>query len=165
MSDIPAETVPDYPDISALWDHPLQPAHCPQCSVAHLIPKEMETALCPACFRARLVTQPTIIRSEPPELLLEFEITPTQVKAYFTNWLKGVWLRPKELDATLLTQRLTRIFIPMWLVDGKVIGSWQAQMGYDYEVASSQEVFRDGRWTTRKLTENAHPLGTSLWDS
>jgi hypothetical protein len=26
-------------------------------------------------------------------------------------------------------------------------------MGFDYEVASSQEVFRSGHWTTRKLTE------------
>jgi len=153
MSDIPAETTPEYPDISALWNHPLQPAHCPKCSVAHLIPNDMETALCPSCFSARLEPQPTIIRPESPELILDFLITPAQVKVQFTNWLKGVWLRPKELDASLLTQRLTRTFIPMWLVDGKVTGNWQARVGYDYEVASSQEVFSNGRWTTRKLTE------------
>lgn len=153
MSDIPTPTSPEYPDISALWERPLQPAHCSNCGVAHLIPKEMQTALCPACFSTRLEPQPTIIRPEPPELLLDFAITPAQVQARFREWLKGVWLRPKELTPDVLSQRLTRTFIPMWLVDGKVTGSWQAQMGYDYEVASSQEVFRNGHWTTRKLTE------------
>jgi hypothetical protein len=153
MSDIPTPISPAYPDISTLWGYPLQPAHCPQCGVAHLIPQQMETALCPACFGARLEPQPTVIRSEPPELVLDFAISPAQVQARFEAWLKGVWLRPKELAPGVLTQRLTRTFVPMWLVDGQVQGSWQAQMGYDYEVASSQEVFRGGRWTTRKLTE------------
>jgi len=153
MSDVPAPHTPIYPDLSAFWEHPLQPAHCPQCGVAHLIPKEMETALCPACFTARLEPQPTIIRPEPPELLLDFALSPTQVQERFEVWLKGVWLRPEELTPGVLTQRLTRTFVPMWLVDGQVTGNWQAQMGYDYEVASSQEVFRSGQWTTRKLTE------------
>ncbi len=153
MTDNPTGASPKYPDISALWGRPLQPARCPQCSIAHLIPKEMETALCPACFGARLDPQPTVIRPEPPELLLDFAITPAQVKVRFSDWLKGVWLRPKELDSGVLAQRLTRIFLPMWLVDSKVTGSWQAQMGYNYQVASSQEVFRNGGWTTRKLTE------------
>jgi hypothetical protein len=121
--------------------------------VAHLIPAEMETALCPACFRSRLESQPALIRPEPPELLVDYVLTPAQVRERFNTWLKGVWLRPKELDPAILTHRLTRTFVPMWLVDGQVRGHWQAQMGYDYEVASSQEVYRSGGWTTRKLTE------------
>jgi hypothetical protein len=153
MNDNPTQSSPEYPDISALWQHPLQPAHCPNCDVAHLIPKELETALCPACFNARLEPQPTVIRPEPPELLVDFALTPAQVRTRFETWLKGVWLRPKELAPSVLTYRLTRTFVPMWLVDGQVSGNWQAQMGYDYEVASSQEVYRSGRWTTRELTE------------
>ncbi len=113
----------------------------------------MQKALCPACFGARLETQPTVIRPEPPEIILDFTITPTQIRTRFDDWLKGVWLRPKELASGVLVQRVTRTFIPMWLVDGKISGNWQAQMGYDYEVASSQEVFRNGRWTTRRVTE------------
>ena len=143
----------EIPDISEIWGLPLQAAHCPRCREAHLIPAEMQTALCPACYGANLELQPTINRPEAPELLIKFNITPQQVKTGLQNWLKGVWLRPHELQANLLTQRLTRTFIPMWLVDGVVSGTWQAEMGYDYQVASSQEVYRNGSWTTRKLTE------------
>lgn len=156
MNELPATpTGPpvDFPDLSTLWGSPIQAAHCPQCGVAHLIPATMQTALCPACFEARLETQPTINRPEPPEMLIDFKISPTQVKAGFQTWLKGVWLRPKELQPEVLSQRLTRTFIPMWLVDGTVTGTWQAEMGYDYQVESSQEIYRSGTWTTRKLTE------------
>ena len=156
MSEIPntpLETPIEYPDLSALWGRPLQATHCPHCGVAHLIPAEMERALCPACFEARLEPQPSINRPEAPELLINFSTNPAQVQAGFETWLKGVWLRPKELQPGMLAQRLTHTFIPMWLVDGGLSGTWQAQMGYDYQVASSQEAFRNGKWSTRKLTE------------
>jgi hypothetical protein len=113
----------------------------------------LKNALCPACYVGRLDDQPTVIRQEPPELLVNFMITPDQVKLRVKHWVKGIWLHPKELDPDILTQRLTRTFIPLWLIDGKVTGTWQAKMGYDYKVASSQEVFQNGTWKTHKLTE------------
>jgi hypothetical protein len=69
------------------------------------------------------------------------------------DWLKGIWFRPKELDPNLLSRRANRTFIPLWLVDGTITGTWQAQMGYDYEVASSQERYQDGIWKTRNVRE------------
>ncbi len=41
----------------------------------------------------------------------------------------------------------------MWLVDGNVTGCWQAQAGYNYQVASSKEDFNSGQWTTHQITE------------
>ncbi|MFC1996602.1 hypothetical protein ACFLXI_03205, partial [Chloroflexota bacterium] len=149
MSDIASQ----YHDLSGLWGRSLQPANCSNCDVAHLIPADMETVLCPACYGSRLELQPEVIRPEPPEMLLDFIITPEQTRENFRDWLKGVWLHPKELSLEVLTQRLTRTFIPLWLVDGKVSGKWQAQMGFNYQVASSQEVFQSGGWTTRTQTE------------
>ena len=161
MNDIPAETSPEYPDISALWKHPLQPAHCPNCSVAHLIPKEMGTALCPACFSAQLEPQPTIIRPEPPELMLDFVITPAQVKLQFTNWLKGVWLRPKELDSCAANPAVDPHFYPY------VARRWQSER----ELASADGLrLRGGQFAgsfpRRKvdytqIDRDAHPLGTA----
>ncbi len=139
--------------IATLWGIDLQPGYCPRCGVAHLIPAEMAQARCPACFEVVLENQPTVLRPEAAELLADFTVTPAQARVQVEAWLKGVWLRPKELDAALLAQRLTKTFWPMWLVDGQVSGQWQAMMGYDYQVASSQERFRDGRWSTRQVTE------------
>jgi hypothetical protein len=42
----------------------------------------------------------------------------------------------------------------MWLVDGRVVGAWQARMGFDYQVESSQERFQEDRgWQTQRLIE------------
>jgi hypothetical protein len=140
-------------ELSTLWGLSLQPAYCPKCEVAHLIPGKLEGTLCPACFSKRLEHQPSVIRQEPPELILNFMISPDQVEMGFKDWVKGIWFRPKELDPNLLSRRLNRTFFPLWLVDGKITGTWQAQMGYDYQVASSQETYQNGTWKTRKVNE------------
>lgn len=140
-------------EILTFWGKNLQPAHCPRCNVAHLISVERESITCPSCYKADLEYQPTIIRSEPPELMLEFSISPIQIKDRLREWLKNFWLHPKDLNPDILIQRLNRTFIPLWLIDGNVFGNWQAQMGFEYQVASSQEIYKSGYWTTRKLTE------------
>ncbi|MBN1665811.1 MAG: hypothetical protein JW862_01935 [Anaerolineales bacterium] len=136
-----------------LWQQNLHATRCPRCENQYLVPAARENALCPGCFAAHLESMPGTLRPEPPESLIPFEITPAQVSVRLQAWLKGNWLRPTELDAHILGQRLTRTFLPMWLVDGQVCGWWQADMGYDYQVASSQEVYQGGRWTTNRLTE------------
>jgi hypothetical protein len=143
----------EHQELSTLWGQSLQPVHCLNCKVAHLIPGNLESTHCPACFSGRLERQPSVIRREPPELMVNFTISPEQVEMHFKDWVKGIWFRPKELDPNLLSRRVNRTFIPLWLVDGKITGTWQAQMGYDYEVASSQEAYQNGTWRTRKVTE------------
>ncbi|MBU0493692.1 MAG: hypothetical protein KKA73_29655 [Chloroflexi bacterium] len=140
-------------DIAELWGRPMQAAHCPQCGVAHLLPVVEEAVTCPACFAATLEPQPTLLRPEPPELVVEPGLTPAQVGEAFTKWLGGLWLRPTDLQPRALISRLTQVYLPLWLVDSGVGGSWSAQMGYDYQVASSQEHYRGGQWTTREVTE------------
>ncbi|MGD2159000.1 MAG: hypothetical protein PVG32_19125 [Anaerolineales bacterium] len=136
-----------------IWGSPIKPARCPNCEVAHLIPDDMENALCPACYESHLEDQPEILRPEPPELILNFIVAPDNVTNLLKDWMRGVWLRPAELDPAILTARLTRTFTPMWLVDSRVSGTWGAQMGFDYQVASSQEFYRNGRWITQEVTE------------
>jgi hypothetical protein len=140
-------------ELSTLWGQSLQPAYCPNCEVAHLFPGNLENTLCPACFSEFLERQPSVIRKEPPELVVNFNITPEQVEMRFKDWVKGIWFRPKGLDPNFLSRRVNRTFIPLWLVDGKITGTWQAQMGYDYDVASSQEAYQDGTWKTRNVRE------------
>lgn len=141
------------PDVAESWGLALQPASCPHCGVTHLVPAGREGIDCPACFSATLEPQPAPPRPEPPELLLEYAIALAQVEGTLEKWLASVWLRPPDLKSSVLLSRLTRTYIPMWLVDGVVDGTWAARMGYDYQVASSQEEYRGGRWISREHTE------------
>jgi len=93
-----SRATPEYSEISTLWGRPLKPAYCPKCDVAHLIPAEKESTVCPACYCTRLEPQPTVIRPEPPELLLDYVMTPVQIRELLKDWLQGVWLHPKELS-------------------------------------------------------------------
>ncbi len=140
-------------ETAALWGAALQAAGCPKCGVAHLVPAERLNASCPNCLAAKLTPQPARLHSAPPELYLPFALTSAQVQNALANWARGIWLQPDDLKPQTLLSRLTKTYLPLWLVDGQVIGSWQAQVGYDYQVASSQESYASGQWQTHKVTE------------
>lgn len=141
------------PDIAALWGLALQAVSCSQCGVAHLIPAGREGSTCLTCLSGILEPQPTLLRPEPPESILEFAFPPARVDNALKRWIGGMWLCPPELNPSVLLSRLTKTYIPMWLVDGSVVGTWTAQMGYDYQVASSQEEYSRGQWVTYERTE------------
>jgi hypothetical protein len=69
------------------------------------------------------------------------------------TWVKGVWLRPKDFSTAALQGRLTRGYLPMWLVDAQATGAWRAEAGYDYEVASAKEHWQGNQWVTEQVKE------------
>jgi hypothetical protein len=93
------------------------------------------------------------MRPEPPELLIPFQQSSANLRAIIDRFVKPVWLRPDDFNPNNLVQRLTPIYWPMWLVDADLSGDWQAEMGYDYQVKSSQESFAQGGWKTHELVE------------
>lgn len=152
-------TVPDLPTTSlvenpaALWQKELHPAGCERCGQAFLIETSPQGVICPNCLGSRLQPQPVRLRREPPELLLPFEISAASLRANLTEFVGGVWLKPDDFNPETLLQRIRPVFWPMWLVDSVVVGHWQAELGFDYQVKSSQESFANGRWNTREQIE------------
>lgn len=140
-------------DLSQIWGVPLIAEGCPKCGTVHLVPAGMENQLCPACHSAPLTPQPTRAASEPPELCVPFEVPEAQANASLSRWTGGVWLKPAGFDPRALSARLQKMYLPMWLVDGKVAGRWQAQAGFDYQVASSKASFGNGQWRSQQVTE------------
>jgi hypothetical protein len=140
-------------ETEAMWGAALQAAGCPQCGTVFLVPAQRPDPRCPACAAAALAAQPARLRLEPPELAVPFRVPAAGLTAPLDEWARGVWLRPKELAGSVLHARLVPGYLPMWLVDAEVLGSWRAQAGYDYQVASANEHFQDGRWSTQRVTE------------
>jgi hypothetical protein len=136
------------------WGFAWTAASCPSCKSTFLLPAEAAGTIgCPACFSAALAPHADYPLTVVPELALPFGVDRPRSEALLTAWAGSVWLRPPELDGRALAVRMARVFIPMWLVDGKVIGSWQAQAGYEYQVASSRDAYNNGQWTSREVRE------------
>jgi len=135
------------------WGLALQPAGCPRCHQAYLVPGNQIGQACPGCGQARLEPQPVILRNEPPELLVPFKQGQSALAGLFKRFTQGVWLHSDDFTPQHLLQRARPIYWPMWLVDGDLSGDWQAEVGYDYQVKSSQESYDSGNWRTRELIE------------
>jgi hypothetical protein len=153
MTDPTLPTVEIVAEESQLWGTGLQPAGCPVCGAGFLISAQPGEQRCPNCWRSNLQAQPARLRPEPPELVIPF---PQKGQDYLTqaqNFVKPVWLRPDDLEPACLIQRAVPVFLPHWLVDGNLSGNWQAQVGYDYQVQSSQETYGGSGWQTHQVVE------------
>jgi hypothetical protein len=93
------------------------------------------------------------MRPEAPELLIPFRKTPADLLPALQGFLRPVWLRSDDMNAESLARRAVPIFWPEWLVDADVTGDWKAEMGFDYQVKSSQENFSGNQWQTREVLE------------
>jgi hypothetical protein len=126
---------------------------CPKCHAAFLSATGTVERVCPVCFSAPLSHQADYPVPANPELILPFAIDPARIETILADWSKATWLCTVEMNEKTLAARLTRLFIPMWLVDGEVSGNWQAQAGYTYQVASSHDAYSNGQWSSRQVNE------------
>ena len=136
-----------------LWKLRHQPVGCRSCEQAFLAPADWIGQTCPHCLQGKLEAQPARLRPEPPELVLPFQRQPGDLRPVLESFTRGVWLAPDDFSPAILQDRLTPCFWPMWLVDGTVNGAWQAELGFDYQVKSSQESYSSGGWQSRDVIE------------
>jgi hypothetical protein len=149
--DLPTTSVID--SLEEIWGLAKQAAGCSECKQVHLVEISQLGSRCPHCMRGRLEAQPALLRPEPPEQLIPFTKSKPELYAILKKYTNRVWIRPDNFNPDFLLQRLIPVFWPQWLVDSEVVGYWSAEMGYDYQVKSSEELFRAGEWQTREVIE------------
>ncbi len=140
--------------LNSLWRLPLQPAGCPVCKQVHLVFSEQQNIICPACSQAQLLAQSAWLTPSAPELVVPFSQTlSSQIPAILDKFVGEVRFKADDFSVETLRQRLRPLYWTQWLVDSEVIGHWKAESGYDYQVKSSQEFYRNNTWQTRELLE------------
>src|SRR5262245_35905386 len=136
-------TTPIVAETETVWGQPLRPVGCAQCHQTFLVKAERLGQRCPYCARDTLSPQPALMRHEPPELCLSFQFTRHALRPILQTFIHPVWCKPRELNVDTLLQRITVVYWSQWLVDSTVVGDWQCEVGFDYQVKSSQEHYRD----------------------
>ena len=150
---IPESILNEAESTQALWGITLFPLGCPHCKQVYLVQNEQSEQRCPYCAHETLTAQAVRLRSEPPEAVIPFKIQKSDLRLPLEQFAKRVWLRPDDFTPDNLLQRLTPIFLPLWLVDCQMQGNWEAEAGFNYEVKSSKESYRDGTWVTTPVIE------------
>ncbi|MBN1218296.1 MAG: DUF308 domain-containing protein [Anaerolineae bacterium] len=148
---------------TSAWPTNLVSAICEHCDWRYLLPSDSlpahQLARCPHCFQATLVTldQPgeNLPYPQPPELILPFTLSVDQLAANIQQFAGRIWFAPRDLTPQNLRERLQRVYLPMWLVDSEVQATWQAEVGFNYQVVSHQDRFDENRggWVSQEITE------------
>ena len=153
MTEDPSLAIDAIQDATVLWGMPLHITGCHVCEHAFLVPDLSKDILCPNCAQTKLTPQTAELRSEPPEMAVPFIIRPDQVSSKLNEFIQKPWLKPVDFTHENLVSRLQKIFLPMWLVDCQISGSWQGEAGFNYQVRTSQEFFQNGSWQSREVTK------------
>jgi hypothetical protein len=139
-------------DVTAVWGAPLTAIHCAHCGEAHLVTKV--PSRCPFCLKGPVEPQPAYLPEESPEQAVDYQVSKTELRAVLERWLKSIWFRPGDMKADAMAQRAQRYLVPLWLVDGQVQAAWRADVGFDYQVVSSQDRYQNGAgWSSREVQE------------
>ena len=143
--------------LDAIWGLDLDTLYCAQCRSVHLVSGGLAPEVCPVCFSSvtsvEAGNQSSGLRHEPPELIIPFQIDAQRARQALAGWLQASWLRPNEFNPELLSKRLRRYFLPLWLIDADVEAVWQAEMGYHYQAASFREHYQGGSWVSQQVEE------------
>ncbi len=102
---------------------------------------------CPACGQGEVGEGADLPVGEPERQLPDTHGR-SGAMAALQGAIGGVRYRTSELHAEVLGERLERSWWPRWLVDAQVVGRFSARAGSDYQVQSSREVLKGGRWVT-----------------
>jgi hypothetical protein len=149
----PPEPMSVEPPSNAAWGLALQVSYCEHCHSAHLTPTDIPLTTCPTCLQDSLSSQPERLRWEPPELVVPFAVTEESMAGLLAKWAQGIRFRPDDLEPELLLRRTRRYYLPLWLVDGDVEATWQAEMGYDYQAATFREQYVGAQWVSQEVAE------------
>ncbi len=70
------------------------------------------------------------------------------------TFVDGIPFSPQDLSTRNLLNRSERLYLPVWLVDCRIGATWQAEVGFDYEVVSHQDHFIGGKWISKQVNES-----------
>jgi hypothetical protein len=139
--------------VESVWGSSFVVAGCLKCGQAFLVEESRLGQYCPHCAQGVLQPQPARLRPEPPELLIPFQKNRQEIHVILQKFVQPVWLRCPDFTVQNLLMRVTPVYWPMWLVDADLQGDWRAEVGYDYQVKSSQESYHNGGWRSQDVLE------------
>ena len=139
------------------WGTTFTLAGCASCDTNYLLPPQQNDMACPHCGTGQLVAMDARddkpIYTHPPELVVPFAVPPEKINMDLHTFTRSIWLKPEDMKMKRLHGRLQKVYLPLWLVDADVQAKWQAEVGFDYEVVSHREQFKNGEWQTQRIRE------------
>ena len=140
-------------DLTATWGNEVAAAVCEHCDWSYLFPLGTTPERCPHCFEIALNPLTAQVDHLPhhaaPESVLPFTISEDALAQSIKTFARGIPYPPHDLRPDSLRTRLETLYLPKWLVDAEVTATWQAEVGFNYDVVSHQAQYEQIRSTWR----------------
>ena len=130
-----------------------QPIRCKECNQSFISCNLSRPHYCPICFSNTFESLPVTSLPAKAELVIPPRIKTDQILKLYHQFLNKSWFKPDDLTPANLLSRTSFMYVPMWLLDSKVDGSWTAEMGFEYQVKGNVEIFKNESWQSNEVTQ------------
>lgn len=100
--------------------------------------------VCPLCGGETTASEPL---EAPPAAVAPFSVGAESAQRALARWLGGGWFHPWRLRRLLRAGSLQAVFVPCWVLEGRVDAEWRGRVGHE----RVERVFDPaaGAWETR----------------
>lgn len=154
-SQVVPPTSPHVAKNSPNWGIDVEIAVCAHCHWRYLIPREAGPDTCPNCYAGPLSGLPDLSDAYQPELIVPFNLPEHVLAQTARDFAASIPFAPTGLNGAALQAQWVPVYLPVWLVDGSVNATWEAEAGFNYEVVSHQEAYNGDQhaWQSREVKE------------
>ncbi len=98
---------------------------CQSCGAAMSYSAREQALRCPFCGSVKLLEQPRQ-RTLAPELVVPFQINPSQAQQALLKWLSQGFWRPGDLTQQAQLIKIMPVYLPYWVFEARVHTYWTA---------------------------------------
>ncbi len=132
------------------WGLARKAVSCKGCGATTTFDAGVAAGRCAFCGAPAVVEAPPNEAMVRPAGVLPFRIDRNAATSRFRQWLSSLWFRPSDLTQKSSLSELKGVYVPFWTFDAATHSAWEAEAGYDYQVAVQAE--ENGQVHTRYET-------------
>lgn len=127
-----------------------QNVECPGCGAHTLFAPNVVADRCLFCASPMNAKAAIAVRLIQPKAVAPFDITETDARTRFKQWIKGLWFAPNALQKAYRSEQgLKGIYIPYWTYDADTDTQYSGQRGVDY--TETETYVENGESKTRQV--------------
>lgn len=127
------------------WGVERRELHCSDCGANLAIDEGQMTATCPFCSSNHVNVQDATQAGIRPRFVIPFAVRADVLEKNLREFLGRGWMFPSSLSQLARPEKFTGIYLPFWVFDARMDGTWRAQIGHPHTVT----YYENGKMRTR----------------
>ncbi len=132
---IPIDQAPEQANTN--WGEEKKIVKCKSCGASAIYDAKQISDTCPYCD-STLVTQENEAKVMAPQGIIPFSVDKEKAGKEFSNWIKGLWFAPNDLQKRAARGEINGMYAPYWSYDTSSEAKYKGEYGVERKETDSE---------------------------